>query len=140
RESRTTVSDSGVAALKRPAVSQFIFDGNDEVRLFQSSFEALDERIRQQIVAQVRQRLAGLESQSADATDWSRVSLPDSDGDHLAFNFVVYREYPALGSGPFVFVCLLPTVSDCSAVRASDFQADDELSRLVPSIKFMQQE
>jgi AraC-like DNA-binding protein len=140
RESRTTVSDSGVAALKRPAVSEFIFDGKAEVRLFQSAFDELDERIRQQIIAQVRQRISRLESQSADATDWSRVSLPDSDGDHLAFNFVVYREYPALGSGPFVFVCLLPTVSDWSAVRASDFQADDELSRLVPSIKFMQQE
>jgi AraC-like DNA-binding protein len=140
RDSRITGSDADTAAIKPPQVREFIFDSKAEIRLFQSSFDQLDERIRQQIIVQVRQRLSRLESQSADATDWSRVSLPDSDGDHLAFNFVVYREYPALGSGPFVFVCLLPTVSDWLAIRASDFQADDELSRLVPAIKFMQQE
>ncbi len=140
RDSRTTGSETETAAAKPPSTRLFIFDGNAEIRLFQSAFEELDERIRQQIVAQVRQRLGRIESANGEATDWSRVSLPDSDGDHLAFNFVVYRQYPALGSGPFIFVCLLPTVSNWSAIRAADFQADDELSRLIPAVKFMQQE
>jgi AraC-like DNA-binding protein len=139
-ESRATSSPSDTASAKPPAIRLFIFDSRAEVRLFQSAFDELDERIRQQIVAQVKQRLARIDSAKADATDWSRVSLPDSDGDNLAFNFVVYPQYPALGAGPFIFVCLLPTVSDWSAIRAGDFQADDELSRLVPALKFMHQE
>jgi len=96
----------------------------------------LDERLTAQIVEQVRARLDRLD----DAVVSDRVSLPDSFGDHWAFNIVAYKSYPALGSGPIVFVCMLPGVTDWAAVRASDLHADPEMTRLLPSIKFMQQE
>ena len=66
-----------------------------------------------------------------------RVQFPDSHGDMWVFTLVAYKHYPALGDGSFTFFCLQPGVSDWSAVKPQDFQADAELSRLIPALKFM---
>jgi len=66
-----------------------------------------------------------------------RVSLPDSRGDLRHFRVVIHRTYPALGDGPYVFFCLQPACDDWGTLRSTDFQADAEVSRLVPAIKFI---
>jgi AraC-like DNA-binding protein len=50
-----------------------------------------------------------------------------------------YRDYPALGGGPVLFFCLQPDFCEWSSLRPNDFQADGELSRLVPAMRFMQE-
>jgi AraC-like DNA-binding protein len=69
-----------------------------------------------------------------------RVQIPDSHGDVWLFRLVSYKHYPALGDGAFTFLCLLPGVHDWGNLRPHDFQADQELSRLIPALKFMQEE
>ena len=52
----------------------------------------------------------------------------------------MHHRYPALGDGTIVFFCLQPSCPEWGTVRPTDFQADPEVSRLVPALKFMQQE
>jgi AraC-like DNA-binding protein len=84
-----------------------------------------------------RQRLAHVDGK---ATMADRVSLPDSYGDLWVFRVVVHRSYPALGDGPFVFFNLQPDSDEWSALRANDFQADSEVARLIPALRFMEHE
>jgi AraC-like DNA-binding protein len=58
----------------------------------------------------------------------------------LVYRLVTYRHFPALGDGPYTFLCRQPGCVDWGAVKPQDFQADPELSRLIPALKFMQQE
>lgn len=137
RASRAGASDGEPTWALRPALHEIIFDRNGKVFAFAAVLEELDERLGQQIKHEVHQRLA---RKSDEAVTRDRVMLPDSHGDRWAFNFVVYRSYPALGAGPFVFVTLLPSCPSWRNVRPSDFQADPELTRLIPALKFMYEE
>ncbi len=137
RAARGAEGNGSATWRQRPAIRQWIFDGDAKLRLFENSFQQLDSRIGQQMLQQVRQRLS---HPFAEAVRCDRVLLADSDGDHWDFNAVAYQQYPALGSGPFVFFCLQPGYPEWAAVRPADFQADAELSRLIPALKFMQQE
>ena len=118
-------------------VKQFVFDGQLKPLFDGRGLDALDERLREQMVRHARQRLAHLNGQ---VVEGDRLALPDSKGDLWVFRAVVYTAYPALGDGPFVFYCLQPDCRDWGTLRAADFQADPELSRLVPAMQFMQQE
>ena len=69
-----------------------------------------------------------------------RVQLADSYGDLWVFRQVTYKRYPALGNGSFTFFCLQPDCCEWGQVRPTDFQADPELSRLIPALRFMEQE
>jgi AraC-like DNA-binding protein len=69
-----------------------------------------------------------------------RVPLADSRGDLWNFRVVTHRTYPALADGPIVFFCLSPACCDWTILRPGDFQADNELSRLIPALKFMREE
>src|SRR5207248_1943410 len=69
-----------------------------------------------------------------------RVELKDSHGEMWHFRSVVHKEFPALGDGPYVFLCIQPHACEWNAVRAGDFQADAEVARLIPTLKFMQAE
>ena len=73
-------------------------------------------------------------------TAGDRIQFPDSHGDHWAFRVVAYKRYPALGEGSFTFFCLQPDCCEWGVVKPADFQADPELSRLIPALKFMQKE
>ncbi|HMB94533.1 MAG TPA: AraC family transcriptional regulator, partial [Tepidisphaeraceae bacterium] len=68
-----------------------------------------------------------------------RLSLPDSHGDLWNFRVVMHRHYSALSDGPVIFFCLQPSCGDWSAVRPIDFQADNEVARLIPAMKFMRE-
>jgi AraC-like DNA-binding protein len=69
-----------------------------------------------------------------------RVDLPDNHGELWAFHSVLFREFPALGSGPYLFLCVQPPACEWNAVRNVDLQADPEITRLLPTLKFMHQE
>lgn len=67
-----------------------------------------------------------------------RLQVPDSGGDLWTFSVVTYKSYPALGGGAFVIFSLQPDCCEWGAIGPSDFQADAELSRLIPALRFMQ--
>lgn len=69
-----------------------------------------------------------------------RLLLPDASGELWVFHCVVYREYPALGEGPVVFFCLQPEAFEWTAVRPADVAAQEEMVRLLSTMKFMRQE
>jgi AraC-like DNA-binding protein len=98
---------------------------------------SLDDRVREQMLRHAKQTLSRLDGQSYSN---DRICLPDSRGDLWIFRAVAYAKFPALGDGPYVFYCLQPDCKEWSAVRASDLQADPEISRLVPAMQFMHKE
>jgi AraC-like DNA-binding protein len=118
------------------SVRQFVFDHQLKPRLGHDALEKLDDRLRQQIVQHARQRFEHLNGKAVVA---DRLPLPDSNGGLWNFRVVVHRSYPALGEGPFVFFCLQPDCGEWSVVRPADFQADNEISRLIPAMRFMEE-
>src|SRR5439155_8571841 len=69
-----------------------------------------------------------------------RLMLHDTRGDLWVFRSVVFRDFPALGEGPVVFVNLQPEGFEWVAVRPTDLAADQEMMRLLPTLKFMKEE
>ncbi|HEX8521650.1 MAG TPA: AraC family transcriptional regulator [Tepidisphaeraceae bacterium] len=121
----------------RPKVRQFLFDGQLRELFTRGEFDTLDSRLKEEMLHTARQELHRLNGELALA---DRAKLPDSRGDLWTFRVVVYRAYPAVGEGPFVLFCIQPSCGDWSTVRPSDFQADEEIARLIPALKFMKQE
>ena len=115
----------------------FIFDQKLHPVPVGADPKSLDDRLQQQMLQTARQRLERLNGKSIVG---DRVPMPDSHGDLWVFRVVTHRTYPALGDGPFVFFCLQPGINDWSALRPADFQADTEISRLIPAIRFMEAE
>jgi AraC-like DNA-binding protein len=132
-----TVIEGTVGIDSQPTdVRQFVLSEQGDVLFNKPAFDRLDENIRQQITkeASVRSR------KSHGVTTTDRLMLPDSKGDQWIVNAVTYPSYPALATGPVVFFSILPSCVDWTTVRAADFQADSEMARLVPAMKFMAQE
>jgi AraC-like DNA-binding protein len=121
----------------RPMVRQFIFDAQLNSLLAQGDPSMLDERLRDNLVDAARRRFEHLNGRDVSG---DRVSLPDSHADLWNFRVTLYRSYPALSDGPVVFFCLQPDCADWNALRPADFQADHELSRLLPALKFMREQ
>jgi AraC-like DNA-binding protein len=118
------------------AVRQLAVDGEGKQHL-PILGHPLDQRLMQQILQHAEHRLANLPDGEIPA---DRLQLPDSRGDLWIFRAVTFRKYPALGDGPFVFFSLQPEAWEWDAVRVSDVQADPEMSRLIPAVKFMHDE
>jgi len=137
RKSRGSACGERTSLTKRPAARQFVVDQNLKEISTEASFKGLDGRLREQLVEHAKTRLG-----NSDVSDGQidRLQVPDSRGDLWTFGVVTYKAYPALGDGPFVIFSLQPDCCEWSAIRATDFQADAELSRLIPALKFMQQE
>jgi AraC-like DNA-binding protein len=89
------------------------------------------------LVEEAQARLNKLNGQLMTA---DRVQLPDRYGDLWTFRCVTYSRYPGVGDGSFVLMCMQPTCAEWAAVRPADLQADQEISRLIPAMKFMRQE
>lgn len=122
---------------ERPPVSFVVVDRHFEPRLLGAEWAGLDDTVRQHMVEQARRRMQHL---NGDGQEMDRVQLPDAHGDIWTFRVATYKSYPALGEGSYSFFCLTPTCDEWGAVKPSDFAADQELSRLIPALKFMQQE
>jgi AraC-like DNA-binding protein len=135
RESRPAPKCSTLLPHESP-VRQYVFDAHVHPQLWPHSFNNLDARLREGMLADARQRLAHVNGK---ATVSDRVPLADSRGDLWNFRVTVHRRYPALGEGPFVFFCQQPECKQWGKLRAVDFQADAELARLVPALKYMQE-
>jgi AraC-like DNA-binding protein len=99
--------------------------------------EGLDGVLHDHMIRQARQALDE-RKKGGDLTD--RALLPDSDGDLWIFHVAVHDSIPAIGEGPFVFLCLQPQAVDWVALSNSDFQADSEMSRLMPAVRYMLKE
>jgi AraC-like DNA-binding protein len=122
---------------ERPPVSVVIVDRQHDPRLLGTEWAGLDNALRQQMVDQARRRMQHL---NGDGQEMDRVQLPDEHGDVWTFRVATYKSYPALGEGSYSFFCLTPTCADWASVKPADFASDQELSRLIPALKFMQQE
>jgi AraC-like DNA-binding protein len=122
--------------IDRPVTRLAIIDANQKSKLPADQWQALDERLRNNMVDYARRKNQQLNGH-ANAAD--RVLLPDSHGDNWTFRVVTYKSYPALGEGPVSFFCLQPDAAEWGVVKPTDINADQELARLVPSLKFMQE-
>ena len=100
-------------------------------------FEQFDQRLRDALADEARARLSKL---NGDLFTGDRVQLADSRGDLWVFRAVTYSRYPAFGDGPFVVFSLQPTCAEWAVVRPNDLQADQEIARLIPALRFMSQE
>lgn len=122
---------------ERPPVYFVIVDHRGDSRLVGTEWSGFDDHLRQQMVDQARKRIQHL---NGDGQQIDRVLLPDDHGDIWTFRVASYRSYPALGEGAYTFFCLTPACHEWASVKPADFQADQEVSRLIPALKFMQQE
>jgi AraC-like DNA-binding protein len=121
----------------RPHSRLFVFNPAGKQILPRTDFEAFDPSLRTQMSDYARNSLARLKTDTITA---HRVQLPDSYSDLWTFRAVVYPKYPALDGSPLVVFTLQPTCAEWAELRASDFPADPELARLIPAMKFMQNE
>jgi len=125
------------AVLARPAARFVLIDSSQKPKVFGgASWSELDDRLQIQILDHAKRRLHQVNSEPL----VDRILLHDSHGDSWPFRIVTFKRYPALGDGPVSAICLGPDCNEWAAVRPADFQADAELMRLLPSIKYMQQE
>lgn len=137
RNARRPRSDLGEALPHQAPIRQFIFDANLHPLVPQMDPAVLPERLRRAILDDAKRRLEHLGER--DFTS-DRVSLPDSRNDLWNFRVVAYRKYPALSDGPVVFFSLQPPCTDWALLRPVDFQADAEVARLIPALKFMREQ
>jgi AraC-like DNA-binding protein len=114
----------------------FIFN-KDGKPVFPKKELGLDARVQEQLDAHAK---AAVEHSKRGQTYTDRLLLPDSRGDLWVFRCEVYKDFPALGGGTFVFFMLQPESHEWVSVRPSDVAADAEMVRLLPTLKFMQQE
>ena len=122
------------AVIDRPINRLTIIDSQLKLKVPAAGWDDIDERLRNHMVDFSKRRTNQLNGHPI-ATD--RILLPDSHGDHWTFRVMTYRSYPALGEGSFTFFCLQPEAAEWALVRPTDLNADAELARLVPSMKFM---
>jgi AraC-like DNA-binding protein len=137
RASRRSACSPDVPSVGRPTARFLILDANLKPKNPAGTTTDLDDRLRHEMVEQAKRRLSHL---NGDVQAADRVLLADSHGDRWPYRLVTFRRYPALGDGPFTFFCLQPDCCEWGIVRATDFQADPELARLIPALRFMQQE
>ncbi|HEY7088713.1 MAG TPA: AraC family transcriptional regulator [Tepidisphaeraceae bacterium] len=139
RHSRHDHSSQSPYVAHSSPVRQFIYDSSLQPVLPQADASVLpDERLRENILQDARKRLDHVNGESLSA---DRVPLPDSRGDLWNFRVVTHASYPALAQqGPVVFFCLAPATCDWSMLRPADFQADNEIARLIPALRFMREQ
>jgi AraC-like DNA-binding protein len=129
--------ETSVTLTPRPAGRLFVFDEQGRQRMPIGDFESFDQRLRDSMAGEAKARL---NKHNGELVAADRVQLPDSRGDLWTFRAVTYGRYPAFGDGPFVVFCLQPTCAEWAVVRPTDVQADPELARLIPALRFMSQE
>jgi AraC-like DNA-binding protein len=66
-----------------------------------------------------------------------RILIADASGEAQAFNISVHDHYPALGGGKVMMITQVPRHTDWLELRAEDFAADEEIGRLLPAFRFM---
>jgi AraC-like DNA-binding protein len=115
----------------------FIFDDRLKQVYPVKSPAGLDGVLHDHMIRQARTAFEQVKKKQ-DVTD--RALLPDLDGDLWTFRVVYHKEIPAIGDSSYVTLCLQPIASDWWTLSNNDFQADSELSRLLPAVRFMSKE
>ena len=135
RDTRKTQCEPRMPDIDRPKVRLAIIDTSLKAKTpIGGEWSDLDDRLRNQMSDQARRRLHQLNGEGILV---DRVLLPDSDGESWSFRVVSYKRYPAIADGPISMFCLQPDCCEWGTVRPTDFQADSELSRLLPALRFM---
>jgi AraC-like DNA-binding protein len=137
RARRETHHTASITLTPRPRGRVFVFDAQGEQKVTIGGFEQFDQRLRDSLAEEASVRLGRLDGEPFTA---DRVQVADSRGDLWVFRAATYSRYPALGDGPFVIFSLQPSCAEWAVVRPTDFQADPEIARLVPALRFMSQE
>jgi AraC-like DNA-binding protein len=122
---------------RRPEVYLSVLDRHFHDRLGSQGPTSVDGRLLEQMRSAADRQMQSL---NGEPTAADRLQIPDSMGQHWNFRQVTYRRYPALGEGPFTFFCLQPECGEWSNLRDADFNADPELARLIPALRFMEKE
>ncbi len=122
------------AWMHRPTGRLFAFDSNLRAVLPVGG-TGVGPRVLDQVLQDARERFKSFDS----AEPGNRFSVADSNGELRAFHVVLCQRYPALGKGPILFYCLQPDPWDWQVLRAADFAADSEISRLIPAVQFMRE-
>ena len=126
-----------IPGVERPQARLTILDQGGKPKSPAGQAAETDDALRQQMVDHARRRLQHL---NGDPFVADRLMLSDEHGDRWAYRAVTFKAYPALGDGPFSFFCLQPDCGEWGVLKPTDFQADAELSRLIPALRFMQSE
>ncbi|HEX4054959.1 MAG TPA: AraC family transcriptional regulator [Tepidisphaeraceae bacterium] len=134
RTSRPSADCDKPAPWVQRANSRQIVIGANFKPIVAEGLSDLDQRLSDQLHHDARHRLQQLGGQPMIS---DRLALPDSSGQLWNFRAVAYRSFPGLAEGAVVFYSLLPGYCEWISLRAADFSADAELSRLVPAIQFM---
>jgi AraC-like DNA-binding protein len=121
----------------RPPAHLFVVDSDGRFIFPPEAEESIDPGLRNQMLEQAK-RFA--QTMNGHTTHADRLQLADSHGDQWPFRVVSHKHYPAFGHGAFTVLCMQPDCIEWGGVRPQDFGADPELSRLIPALKFMQQE
>ena len=138
REGKNRTSNATLqAAGDSTAVAFAIVDGRLKTQYNAAGLAALDHRLREQMLDHAKRRMHQVNGHGPTA---DRIQVPDSHGDVWVFRLISFKKFPALGDGSYTFICRQPACTDWGQVKPQDFQADSELSRLIPALKFMQQE
>jgi AraC-like DNA-binding protein len=114
-----------------------IFDAKLRVQYGADGWARLDPHIKDQMLDHARRRLGNLNSHGMHA---DRAQFPDARSNVWTFRVVTYKRYPAIADGACSFFCPQPACTEWLSVKAADFQADPEMARLIPALKFMAQE
>lgn len=114
---------------------QFVFDKSLKQLMPNSDPGQLDEQVEHDMLQEAKRIMGRINI----AKIQDRVALPDSRGDLWIFHVRPEPTYSALG-GPVLFFNLQPAACEWAAMKPADFQADPELARLIPALKFMAEE
>jgi AraC-like DNA-binding protein len=132
-----SISGTLQTAADSASVAFAIVDGKQKLQYNGPAFSTLDSHLREQMLDHAKRRMHQVNGHGP-TTD--RIQIPDSHGDVWVFRLVSYKKFPGIGDGSYTFICRQPACTDWGQVKPQDFQADSELSRLIPALKFMQAE
>lgn len=122
---------------ERPPTGLTIFDAKLRVRFGADAWNNLDAHLKEQMADHAKRRFGHLNTHGMTG---DRAQFPDTVSNVWPFRVVTYKRYPAISDGPVSFFCLQPSCREWTGVKPRDFEADEELARLIPSLKYMARE
>ena len=134
RQARHSADDETTAWGHFGAVRQLAFDRNGKQQLATAG-QPLDQRLIQQMVQHTQHRLTNLNGdEQCRPTACSCPTRAATSGFSGPSRSTAIRRW---ATGRSMFFCLQPESWEWDAVRVADVQADPEMSRLIPAVKFM---
>lgn len=133
RKARLDAAEPGIRANQPLPARMFVVDRNLRCLLPGADPAQQDPELYRRLLEEARRCFEQVNGVAVN----DRVPISDSRGVLWNFRIVVYPRYPALSETPVGFLCLQPDCSQWSILRASDLEADEEMSRLIPAIRFL---